>query len=86
MFESMIMSYGLQNIAVKMCIQLTNGLKETTNDYPYGRLLTRMLGMTNPPLRLDEVRIVIRAHTFFKLVQLDWIAKIKKHKHFEVTD
>ena len=86
LFESMIMSYGLQSLAVKMCIQLTNGLKESTNDYPYGNLLTRMLGMSNPPLRLDEVRIVIRAHTFYKLVQLDWLAKMKKSQRTDITD
>ena len=68
MFDSMIMSYGLKTIAVKMVVQLTNGLKVNIDYNPYGKLISRMLGLTNPPLRTDEISIVIRAHTFFKLV------------------
>lgn len=51
-----------------MVVQLTNGLKVNIDHNPYGKLISRMLGLTNPPLRTDEISIVIRAHTFFKLV------------------
>jgi hypothetical protein len=45
-----------------------------------------MLGLALPPMRLDEIQVVIRAHTFFKIVQADWIAKMRKnYKHLEIT-
>jgi hypothetical protein len=68
MFDTMIMSYGLKTIAVKVLVQLTNGIKEGIDNNPFGKLISRMLGLANPPLRADEISIVIRAHTFFKLV------------------
>jgi len=49
-------------------------------------MLMRMLGLALPPLRLDEVQIVLRSHIFFKMVQTDWIKRIStNHKYLEVT-
>ena len=45
-----------------------------------------MLGFSDHQLRTDEVQIVVRCHTFFKLIQSKWIQKIKKnYKSFEIT-
>jgi len=46
-----------------------------------------MLGLIDQPLRNDEIRIVNRAHTFFKLVQSDWIYKTRTNfKYLTITD
>ena len=45
-----------------------------------------MLGLREPSLRSDEARIVIRAHTFFKMIQNDWINKTRtNNKTLEIT-
>lgn len=45
-----------------------------------------MLGICEPSMRSDEVRIVIRAHTFYKMVQNDWINKTRtNNKTLEIT-
>ena len=45
-----------------------------------------MLGLAVPPLRLDEIQIVLRTHIFFKLVQSDWLNRTKtNHKFLEIT-
>ena len=67
-------------------MQLTNGLKENQKGNPFAHLMNRLLGLALPPMRLDEIQIVIRAHTFFKLVQNDWIQKIRtNYKMLEIS-
>ena len=49
-------------------------------------MMNRLLGLALPPMRLDEIQIVIRAHTFFKLVQSEWQTKIRtNYKMLEIT-
>ena len=46
-----------------------------------------MLGMGVPPLRLDEIGIVTRAHLFFKTLQETWLNDIKSHRtYLKVSD
>ena len=86
MYDCMIMRYGLQSIAIKTLIQLTNGLNFEKKS-PFAHTLSNMIGMAVPPFRLDEVQIVLRSHLFFKMAQENWIARIKKmnNKAIEVT-
>ena len=45
-----------------------------------------MLGLREPSLRSDEAKIVIWAHTFFKMIQNDWINKTRtNNKTLEIT-
>lgn len=45
-----------------------------------------MIGMAVPPYRLDEIQIVLRSHLFFKMVQENWLTRIKtNNKYLEVT-
>jgi hypothetical protein len=49
-------------------------------------MLTRCLGLALPPLRFDEISIILRCHAFFELVKSDWITRIRsKYKHLEIT-
>ena len=45
-----------------------------------------MLGLGIPPLRLDEIQIVLRTHIFFKLVQDEWLTRLKtNHTYLPLT-
>lgn len=86
MYDSMIMQYGLQQIAIKVLCQLTNGLKQEQEQNQFAHMMYRLLGLALPPMRLDEIAIVVRAHTFFKLVQWDWVTKMRtNYKMLEIT-
>ena len=54
-YDSMIMKFGLQSIAIKTLIQMSNGLNAAQNKCLYAHLMNKMLGMGIPPLRLDEI-------------------------------
>lgn len=42
--------------------------------------------MALPNLKPDEVQIVLRSHMFFKIVQNDWIHRLKaRHPEIEIT-
>lgn len=86
MFYTMLMQYGLQTLAVKTLIQLSNGLKKAQATLPFAHLLTQMLGMGVPPLRLDEIGIVIRSHLFFKQQQDAWFKEIKQSRTYLKVD
>jgi hypothetical protein len=46
-----------------------------------------MLGLREPSLQSDEARLVIRAHTFFKMVQDTWINQTRTNfKNLEITN
>lgn len=46
-----------------------------------------MLGMDVKPLRIDEIQIVLRAHSFYKLVQNDWLKRLKEsQRYLEATE
>lgn len=50
-------------------------------------IISKMLWLSEPRYKNDECRLIIRAHTFFKIVQADWIAKTRtNHKTLEITD
>ena len=55
LYDSMIMRFGLQSIAIKTLIQMSNGLKEVQGRMLFAHLLNKMLGLGVPPLRLDEI-------------------------------
>jgi hypothetical protein len=85
MYDACIMQKGLQSIAVKTLMQLTNGLNRHRRK-PYAAMMTKMIGLAPPPLRLDEIQVVLRAHLFFKMVQQDWIHRTKaNHPTFTLT-
>lgn len=84
LYDHMVMKYGLQSIAIKLIIQMSNGLNITKE--PFAHLITRMLGLALPQLKLDEVQIVLRSHLFFKMVQYDWSTRMKaRHEDIEIT-
>ena len=87
MYDVMIMKFGLQSIAIKTLIQMTNGLNYEMKSNPFAHTLSNMIGMAVPPYRLDEIQIVLRSHMFFKMVQESWINKTKKihNKLVEIT-
>lgn len=86
MYDFMIMRFGLQSIAIKTLIQMTNGLTIEQKINPWAHTLSNMIGMASPPYRLDEIQIVLRTHLFFKMVQENWILKTKtNHKYLEIT-
>ena len=86
MYDVMIMKFGLQSIAIKSLIQMTNGLSLESKKNPFAHTLANMLGMAVPPFRLDEIQIVLRCHMFFKMVQDNWIQKVRKnHKYLEIS-
>ena len=55
MYDVMIMKFGLQSIAIKSLIQMTNGLTMESKKNPFAHTLSNMLGMAVPPYRLDEI-------------------------------
>ena len=80
------MKFGLQSIAIKTLIQMTNGLNFEMKHNPFAHTLSNMIGMAVPPYRLDEIQIVLRSHLFFKMVQENWITKTRtNHKFLEIT-
>ena len=65
---------------------MSNGLKEVQSKMMFAHLLNKMLGLGVPPLRLDEIQIVLRTHIFFRNVQDDWINRTKtNHKFLELN-
>ena len=68
MYDVMIMKFGLQSIAIKTLIQMTNGLNMEMGKSPFAHTLSNMIGMAVPPYRLDEIQIVLRSHLFFQMV------------------
>jgi hypothetical protein len=68
MYDSLIMQYGLYNIAIKVLMQLVNALKLMDHNSPWGYSVAQTLGLALPRLRNDEVQIMLYSHTFFKLV------------------
>jgi hypothetical protein len=86
MYDSLLMQYGLYQISIKVLMQLSNGLQQINEDQQFGYLLRQMLGFSDKQLRVDEVQIIVRCHTFFKLVQSQWIQRIRtNYKSFEIT-
>lgn len=86
MYDSMIMRFGLQSIAIKTLIQMSNGLNSTKRKMQFAHLLNKMLGLGIPPLRLDEIQIVLRTHIFFKIVQEEWLTRLKtNHSYLPLT-
>ena len=84
-YDSIIMQKGLQSIAVKTLFQMTNGL-HVYRKQPYAAIINKMLGMSEDPYRLDAIQIVLRCHMLFKLVQQDWIHRLKtNHPTLEIT-
>ena len=55
MYDVMIMRYGLQSIAIKTLILMTNGLNIEMKTQPFAHALSNMIGMAVPPYRLDEI-------------------------------
>ena len=55
MYDVMIMRFGLQSIAIKTLIQLTNGLNLEMKSNPFAHTLSNLIGMAAPPYRLDEI-------------------------------
>ena len=55
LYDHMIMRFGLQSLAIKTLIQMSNGLKEVQGRMLFAHLLNKMLGLGVPPLRLDEI-------------------------------
>ena len=52
----------------------------------FAHLLNKMLGLGVPPLRLDEIQIVLRTHIFFRSVQEEWINRTRtNHKYLELN-
>ena len=87
MFDSMLMQYGLYNIAIKILMQMVNGLKVMTSNTPFGYLIAQVCGLALPKLRQDEVQITLRCHTFFKIVQANWIKKMRVNfKELEISE
>ena len=85
MYDVMIMKFGLQSIAIKTLIQMTNGLNLEMKTSPFAHTLSNMIGMAVPPYRLDEIQIVLRSHLFFRMVQEKWIQRIKtNHKQLHI--
>ena len=85
MYDVMIMKFGLQSIAIKTLIQMTNGLNFELKNSPFAHTLSNMIGMAVPPYRLDEIQIVLRSHLFFKMVQENWMTRIKtNHKYLDI--
>ena len=65
---------------------MTNGLKYE-NKKPYAEHLQKMLGMALPPLRLDEIQVVLRCHMIFRMTQVTWLERTKtNHKFLELTN
>eukprot|EP00347_Sterkiella_histriomuscorum_P023774 403333433 len=77
MYDSLLMQYGLKTIANKNIIMINNGLK-SFEQYPYGNLISRILGISEPYFMRDSVSIIVRAHLFFKEVQQDWVKRLTK--------
>ena len=67
LYDNAIMQYGFQSIAIKVLMQLVNGLKKMTVDVPYGNRLAQTLGLSGTKLREDEINVILYSHTFFKL-------------------
>ena len=79
------MKFGLQSIAIKTLIQMTNGLNLEMKTSPFAHTLSNMIGMAVPPYRLDEIQIVLRSHLFFRMVQEKWIQRIRtNHKQLHI--
>ena len=55
MFDAMIMSYGLQTIAIKVLMQMSNGINAVKANARWAFLLNRMLGLGPPLMRKDEI-------------------------------
>lgn len=86
MYDVMIMKFGLQSIAIKTLIQMTNGLNFEQKSNPFAHTMSNMLGMAVPPYRLDEIQIVLRSHLLFKMAQENWMQRVKvNHKYLEIT-
>lgn len=73
------MHYGLYSIAMKVLMQLVNGLRSVDSTTPWGFMIAQSCGLVKPPLRADEIKILLRGHTFFKVTQEQWIQKIKTY-------
>ena len=50
---------------------------KTTMDEPFGFMLSRLINLNNPPLRVDEIDLITKCHTFFRICQAKWIKKVK---------
>jgi hypothetical protein len=48
--------------------------------------MNKLIGMTQPALRGDEVGIILRSHLFYKHLQEEWLAREKKKGILDVTD
>jgi hypothetical protein len=52
----------------------------------YAKMLNKLIGMTQPALRGDEVGVILRSHLFYKALQADWLDRERKKGLLEVTD
>lgn len=65
---------------------MTNGLNIEMRTSPFAHTLSNVIGMALPPYRLDEIQIVLRSHLFFKMVQENWIYRVRTNqKYLELT-
>ena len=55
---------------------MCNGLAALEDDHAYAKILMRMLGMTTPLYRYDEVQVVLKAHQFFIGCQEKWVKRV----------
>jgi hypothetical protein len=53
MYDSMIMQYGIMNIAIKVLMQLVNGLKTIDPQERWGYFVAQSMGLLQPPMTTD---------------------------------
>ena len=50
MYDSMLMQYGLYSIAIKVLMQMVNGLRSLTPNTPFGYMIAQVCGLALPKI------------------------------------
>lgn len=66
-YEQSLIAFGQQTRCNQNLVMMVNGLNQFEESNAYAKILNRLLGMTMPPLRNDEIQVVLKSHQFFTL-------------------
>ena len=55
LYDQSLLKFGKYSLSAENIVKMCNGLTSLEDDDPYAKVLLRIMGMTVPPFRFDEI-------------------------------
>ena len=76
LYDQSLLKFGKYSLSAENIVKMCNGLTSLEDDDPYAKVLLRIMGMTVPPFRFDEIQVVLKSIQFFNKCQAKWVKRV----------